>query len=130
MNCHTSERFNINKCYQREAKARVELIRKHIHPLYDPEDATFQEFTDYLLITIKQFELLHNFTKAHFERDRFHLLQDNDDCMKQHSSVALYWTAHEWLNSQSERLQVQYNLEDRQWGGINLNYHQEHDVNF
>ena len=38
---------------------------------------------------------LNKFIVTHWEQNYLNLIQDNDECMKSHSSVAQYWQAKE-----------------------------------
>ena len=82
MNCHTTDRFDIYRCYQRSV---IDTLRSGIKI---PKNET---------------DLLNQFIVDYFERNHMAWIQDNDSCMKQHSSVSQYWEAVEALKSSQDQ---------------------------
>ena len=57
---------------------------------------------------------------THWEQNYLNLIQDNDECMKSHSSVAQYWQAKEAIEIFEKGAESSYNISDQE---INRNFH-------
>lgn len=86
MNCHTSLRLDVYRCYFREALLRQRSLTS------ESTDKEFDQLFDDLFV-------LHKFVVMKYENEMLHLLQDLDDCMKNHSSVALYFISKRALEA-------------------------------
>ena len=79
-NCHTTQRHDIYRCYQREALTRLRAA------------SSSNNTAQLSQIKLNLFKL-NTFIVDHWEQNHLNLIQDNDPCTKSHSAVAQYWQA-------------------------------------
>jgi len=83
LKCHTLDRFDVYRCYQREALRRYREVTK-----ISQNDATKSLLLTKLKDDLKQ---LNEYIDNKWQVEHLNLIQDNDECMKDHSAVSQYW---------------------------------------